>query len=42
MEMDNGIACETVKPNSGKACTGAAFATFAGFYANALIECYED
>lgn len=42
MEMDNGIACETVKPHSGKACTGAAFATFAGFYANALIECYED
>lgn len=42
MEMDNGIACETVRPNSGKACTGAAFATFAGFYANALIECYEN
>lgn len=42
MEMDNGIACETVRANSGEACTGAAFATFAGFYANALIECYED
>lgn len=42
MEMDNGIACETVKPDSGGVCTGAAFATFAGFYANALIECYED
>ena len=42
MEMDNGIACETVRPDSGKACTGAAFATFAGFYANAVIECYED
>lgn len=42
MEMDNGIACETVKPESGRACTGAAFATFAGFYANALIECNEN
>ncbi len=42
MEMDNGIACETVKPESGRACTGAAFATFAGFYANALVECHED
>ena len=41
MEMDNGTACETVKPDSGRACTGAAFATFAGFYANALIECHE-
>jgi len=41
MEMDNGIACETVRAENGKACTGAAFATFAGFYANALIECYE-
>ncbi len=42
MEMDNGIACETVWPETGKACTGAAFATFAGFYANAIIECHED
>lgn len=42
MEMDNGIACETVKPDSGRACTGAAFATFAGFYANALVECHEN
>ena len=42
MEMDNGIACETVRPENGRACTGAAFATFAGFYANAIFECYED
>jgi len=42
MEMDNGIACETVRPENGTACTGAAFATFAGFYANAVIECYEN
>lgn len=40
MEMDNGIACETVWPKDGRVCTGAAFATFAGFYANALAESY--
>jgi hypothetical protein len=42
MQMDNGIACETVWPDTGKLCTGAAFATFAGFYANALFECHEN
>jgi len=42
MEMDNGIACETVWPDNGKLCTGAAFATFAGFYANAVVQCHED
>ncbi len=39
MRMDNGIACETVTPD-GALCTGAAFATSAGFVANAIFEAY--
>ena len=42
MPMDNGVACETVWPETGRVNTGAAFATFAGFYANAVLEAYED
>lgn len=36
LEMDSGIACETVDAQSGKVKTGAAFATAAGFLAFAL------
>jgi hypothetical protein len=36
MEMDGGFACESVDRETGLAATGAAFATFAGFYAHAL------
>ena len=42
MSMDNGLACETVYAETGVLNTGAAFATFAGFYANAIIEAYEN
>lgn len=42
MPMDNGIACETVYAETGSVKTGAAFATFAGFYANAILEAYEN
>ncbi len=35
-EMDNGFFCETVCPDSGRASTGAAFASGAGFLAYAL------
>ena len=42
MSMDNGLACETVHAKTGVLNTGAAFATFAGFYANAIIEAYEN
>ncbi len=34
--MDNGFCCETVDPETGKAATGAAFASAAGFLAHAL------
>ena len=34
--MDNGLACETVDPESGRARTGLAFATAAGFLAHAI------
>ncbi len=34
--MDNGFCCETVDPQTGKAATGAAFASAAGFLAHAL------
>ena len=34
--LDNGFCCETVDPHSGKAATGAAFASAAGFLARAL------
>ncbi|MCL4515400.1 MAG: glycoside hydrolase family 125 protein [Firmicutes bacterium] len=36
LEMDSGIACETVDAQSGRVKTGAAFATAAGFLAFAL------
>ena len=34
--MDNGFCCETVDPQTGKAATGAAFASAAGFVAHVL------
>ncbi len=34
--MDNGFCCETVDPETGRAATGAAFASAAGFMAHAL------
>lgn len=34
--MDNGFCCETVHPQTGRASTGAAFASAAGFLAHAL------
>ena len=34
--MDNGCFCETVDPETGRAATGAAFASAAGFLAHAL------
>lgn len=37
-EMDNGYACETVDPNTGKLNTGAAFAPCAGFLAYSLLK----
>ena len=42
MPMDNTLACETVRPEDGCLHTGAAFATFAGFLANAILEAYEN
>ena len=36
LEMDNGIACESVDPNKGTCATGAAFATFAGFLCHSM------
>jgi len=35
-EMDNGFCCETIKPETGKAATGLAFASAAGFLAYAI------
>ena len=35
-EMDGGLACESVDPETGEIRTGAAFATFAGFLAYAI------
>lgn len=37
MEMDNGIACESVDPVTGVCTTGAAFATCAGFLCHSLM-----
>lgn len=34
--MDNGIACESVDPETGESRTGDAFATCAGFLAYAI------
>ena len=36
LEMDNGIACESVDPVSGVCTTGAAFATCAGFLCHSM------
>ena len=36
MEMDNGIACESVDADTGRCATGAAFATCAGFLCHSL------
>lgn len=36
LEMDNGIACESVDPILGTCATGAAFATCAGFLCHAM------
>lgn len=36
LEMDNGIACESVDPVSGICTTGAAFATCAGFLCHSM------
>ena len=36
LEMDNGIACESVDPDSGECTTGAAFATCAGFLCHSM------
>lgn len=36
LEMDNGIACESVDPVSGRCTTGAAFATCAGFLCHSM------
>ncbi len=40
MEMDNGLACESVMEDTGKSATGEAFATCAGYYAYALMTYY--
>lgn len=36
LEMDNGIACESVDPDQGTCTTGAAFATCAGFLCHSM------
>ncbi len=36
IEMDNGIACESVDPVKGTCTTGAAFATCAGFLCHSM------
>lgn len=36
IEMDNGIACESVDADTGRCATGAAFATCAGFLCHSL------
>ena len=36
LEMDNGIACESVDPVTGTCTTGAAFATCAGFLCHSI------
>ena len=38
IEMDNGIACESVDPIAGTCTTGAAFATCAGFLCHSMKE----
>ncbi len=39
--MDGGIVCETMEAASGRACTGAAFASAAAYVAAALMEVLE-
>lgn len=41
MEMDNGLASESVSEDTGKCMTGEAFATCAGFYAYALMRYFQ-
>ena len=36
IDMDNGIACESVDPVTGECRTGAAFATCAGFLCHGM------
>ena len=40
MEMDNGLACESIDEYTGKAKTGEAFATCAGLYAYTLMRIF--
>lgn len=42
LEMDNGIACESVDPVSGICTTGAAFATCAGFLCHSMKTASEE
>lgn len=42
MEMDNGIACESVDPVEGTCTTGAAFATCAGFLCHSMKTAHEE
>jgi meiotically up-regulated gene 157 (Mug157) protein len=37
LEMDNGIACESIDPNDGHSMTGDAFATCAGFLCHSIL-----
>ncbi len=38
--MDDGLACESVDPDTGEVVTGAAFATCAGFLSFAMLEAF--
>lgn len=40
LQMDNGIACESVDEHTGECRTGEAFATCAGFFAYALYKAF--
>jgi len=40
INMDDGLACESVDPDSGEVVTGAAFATCAGFLSFAMLEAF--
>lgn len=42
LEMDNGIACESVDPVTGLCATGAAFATCAGFLCHSMKTASEE
>ena len=42
LEMDNGIACESVDPVTGTCTTGAAFATCAGFLCHSMKTAWEE